>query len=171
MKLNEIMASLEKSEQFNEWRNANNDFYLCHVFFMTGHSYQVGFFNPENDMMVTFDVDNDKVAKSPESEVFKEADKVKELLLDNVDIDIDKAMEIAESVREKQYKGEIRNKHILILQNIKQGQLYNITFLTDSFKTLNIKIDAKTGKVLSHSISSLISLGTGNGSENKPENK
>ncbi len=161
MKLSQIMDSLEKSKEYNEWKKSNASFYLCHVFFMTGHDYQVGFFSPETDTMVTFDVDESNVIKSPESEVFKEAEKVKALDLNKVKIDIDRAMEIAEEAREKDYKNEKKNKHIVILQNIKQGLLYNITFLTESFKTLNIKIDATNGSIISHNISSLISLGEG----------
>ena len=44
-----------------------------------------------------------------------------------------------------------------ILQNLGEfGNIWNITYVTHSFKTLNIKINAENGKILHHSLDSLM---------------
>ena len=52
-------------------------------------------------------------------------------------------------------------KTIAILQNIELGQLWNITLVTSSLKTINIKIDAKTGKTIKHELISLFQFRAG----------
>src|SRR3989344_2458059 len=50
-------------------------------------------------------------------------------------------------------------KTIAILQNIKElGNIWNITYVTEAFNTLNMRIDASTGKVLEHKLSSVFSF-------------
>ena len=48
-------------------------------------------------------------------------------------------------------------KTIVILQNLSEfGNIWNITYVTHSFKTLNMKINAENGKILHHDIVSLM---------------
>ena len=50
-------------------------------------------------------------------------------------------------------------KTIAILQNIKpHGNIWNLTYITQAFNTLNMKIDASTGKILDHNHSSIFSF-------------
>jgi hypothetical protein len=66
--------------------------------------------------------------------------------------------EIADELQKKEYKSSQPFKKIFILQNLDQwGQVWNVTFITTDFKTLNIKINAENGKVLSHKLISIIS--------------
>ena len=48
----------------------------------------------------------------------------------------------------KKYPTEFPQRIISICQNVEQGQVWNITFLTIALKTLNIKLDAKSGEVI-----------------------
>ena len=57
---------------------------------------------------------------------------------------------------DENYKGSSMFKAFMILQNIDAGQVWNITFVTQQFKTINIKIDANTGSCVSHKMISLI---------------
>ncbi|MBI2652931.1 hypothetical protein HYX00_05695, partial [Candidatus Woesearchaeota archaeon] len=38
------------------------------------------------------------------------------------------------------------------------GNIWNITYITEAFNTLNMKIDASNGKVLEHNLSSIFSF-------------
>ena len=37
--------------------------------------------------------------------------------------------------------------------------MYNFTFITQTFQTLNVKIDSKTGDVIEHKLYSLMDIG------------
>ena len=66
---------------------------------------------------------------------------------------------IADKLKREKYKNETLTKKIIILQNLKEfGHIWNLTFLTSSFKTLNIKIDANSGKILKKKLASLITF-------------
>ncbi|MDD5086981.1 MAG: hypothetical protein PHV16_04475, partial [Candidatus Nanoarchaeia archaeon] len=118
-------------------------------------NWQFGYYNNETDMISTFIVDK-CISLNESQEIFKKpGDKVKCINLEEVKINFEKALEKAEQTRKKYYPNETVNKKIAILQNIKQGQLWNITFVTHSFKTINIKINALNGKLIRHEVVSL----------------
>ncbi|MBI2129930.1 hypothetical protein HYU07_06900 [Candidatus Woesearchaeota archaeon] len=81
---------------------------------------------------------------------------VKELDLSKVTVWIDKALETANDLQERKYPRETPEKAIIILQNIEEGILWNITYVTRAFNTLNIKVDAITGKIISDKLTNLM---------------
>ena len=98
-----------------------------------------------------------EVVVNAEENIFKEEhQEVKELDVEKIKISMEKALEIAEKVQQEEYKSDPVMKKILIIQNIDLGQVWNITFITQTFKTLNIKIDADSGKVIEHKANSLM---------------
>ena len=63
----------------------------------------------------------------------------------------------AHLVREEEYGGIPAVKVFFILQHIKElGDVFNVTFVTQDLRTLNVKLSAQSGEVLHHSIASLI---------------
>ena len=97
---------------------------------------------------------------SPESEVFKkEKTVVKRLDIKKVKKDFEDAVSIANKFQREKYSTEIPIKKIVVLQNIDFGQIWNITFISKTFNTLNMKIDAGSGKVKKHELVSLFSMG------------
>ena len=82
---------------------------------------------------------------------------IKELDAEKVRLEFDEALEKAKEFQKKEYRNEQILKEIFILQHIERGQVYNITFLLSSFKTLNIKIDAASGEIVSHQKEEFIS--------------
>ena len=91
------------------------------------------------------------------SEVFKHPDHtVAELDIETVNIEVDEALEVAQKLQEEKYPKSSPFKRIIILQNLEQGQVWNITYVTQNFKTLNIKIDAGNGKIAEHKLLDLI---------------
>jgi uncharacterized membrane protein YkoI len=80
------------------------------------------------------------------------------LSVEDVKIELDEAMKNARKFQEKEYPKEKSMKEIVILQKLDSGQVYNVTFVTQAFNTLNIKLDSKTGKVVKHKLMSLMDL-------------
>ena len=161
MNVLEAIEKLEKSKEFNDWKKDNKKSYLAHSFRMLDEAnknlWQIGYFNPETNLISVFVV-NGEITKNPDAEVFKEEKKlVNSLDKSKVKIFEDKALENANKILEEKYKGNNVFKTFMILQNLdKHGQIWNITFITDKFQSVNIKIDAENGECESHKVVDLI---------------
>lgn len=153
----EAIQKLEHSEVFRNWQNQNQGYYLVHVFYMTGHPVQVGYYSEKADNIVTFDVD-EKVNANPASDVFKESSTVSALDMEKVMLTLDEARVKMKDLIENEYPTTKHQKEMIILQDMNGDMVYNATYFTVDFKTLNIKINATDGKVISHSLDNLISF-------------
>jgi len=150
------IESVEKSAEFKKKKNL----YLAHVFFMLDEPnkniVQVGYCTPEQKI-VTFVIDGKKITAIPEAMPYKNPKaKIKKLEISKVKVELDEALGAAKELQEKKYAQHKPFKQIVILQNIDEGQVWNITFITQTFNTLNIKISAETGKVVRDELISLV---------------
>jgi len=157
----EAVKKLENSPEFKKYKKENQGAFLTHVFYMLDeankNAVQVGYYNKDKDRITTFIVEGKSIIKNPEAEVFKEQETVMNPLdLSKVKIGVDDAVEIAENLQKEKYKENIPFKKIAILQHLPVGQVWNITFVTQTFKTLNIKVDAKTGEIASEKLLSIV---------------
>jgi Zn-dependent metalloprotease len=156
--IKEALTQLESDPIFNEWKNTNPDSYMCHCLRLMNDEdqWQIGFYN-KNDSITTFTVSPLAISQEKTEEVFKKPEsKVLPLKINEVDINENQAMKIANEFIKKEYPKEISSKSIIILQNLDQGQVYNITFITMAMNTLNLKIDTKIGEVISHKKTNLM---------------
>jgi hypothetical protein len=164
MEIKKIIGKVMESTKFNEWKNSVKGYYLSYVYKMIGkenEEFQVGFVNKENDYIVTFAVKSldDEVEFVSESEPFKKPeDEIKELNLDDLNIDWKKALDITQEVMKTDYSAHIPLNTFFILQNLDEGDVYNITYLTKSFSTINFKISAVNGELLTQSCNSIMDL-------------
>jgi len=160
----ESVKKLEDSKEFKDFKKQNKEAYLAHVFYMLDEAnqdiVQIGYYNKSKDRITTFVVEGDNITKNPEAEVFKEQEiMMKPIDLSKVKINVNEAVDIAEKLQKDKYKQEIPVKKIAILQHLPLGQVWNITFVTQTFKTLNIKIDSGTKKIVSEKLLSIIEFG------------
>ena len=160
MKLKSLMKKLNESDDFKDWQKKNKNSYLSHIFNMNDKInkdiWQIGDYNVDTDKMTNFVIDKEEIKVALNLEIFKKDNKINELVLKKVKIDIDKADKTARDFQKDNYPSEIAMMRILVLQNLeKVEQVYNITFVTHSLKILNIKIDANNGKAILHNLSSV----------------
>ena len=159
MQFKEALAKLKQDKLFRQWEKENPEHYLAHGFFMhdkqVQEEWQIGFYNKKDDRIVVFTV-SDPVTKNPPSELFKRESGVQELLVEDIAVELDEALKLATSHREEKYRGHEPMKTIILLQKLKLGQVWNITFVTSNFTVCNIKLDTKTKAVLSSSCESLL---------------
>ncbi len=163
MEIKDKVGELEKTTTFKNWRKEHSDYFLTHVFKMLDKenedSWQVGYCNPDTDAIQTFNINPEGTELMEESEPFKKpGTRVKELNLENVDIDHTKALETARKMQIDKYSKDLPTKTFFILQNIDKDTVYNITFFTASFKTLNIRVSSTTGKVVKDELNSFFSF-------------
>ena len=162
MLVKEILERVESSEEFKVWKKT--DYYLAYMFASSKDDWQVGYYNKNGDNMTTFQV-SEAVSKLPESEVFKEKKTVKELDLEKVKVDFEEAVNKCVEEHSKLHPMGVVSKQIIILQHLKQGQVWNVTFLTTTMNTTNIKLDSSTGKIISKetfSLGDLLKVDKGN---------
>jgi len=166
MEAKEIIETLRSHSEFKEWEKHNKECYLVHIFKMLDDLnekvWQVGYYNKKNDKITTFFMDDNDIKIIPEEEVYKKEKKaIKKLDIKKVEVSMQDSLKKANELLKKKYKGESSLKTILILQNINEGLVWNITFVTNSFKTLNVKVDANNGKIVKHEITSLMEFKAG----------
>ncbi len=157
MEIQEYIDKVETSETYKSWIDKNPDYYLVHLFSMTGSVPQVGYYSGEEDKIVTFVLDSE-IRQNPAEESFKKEGAIPRLILDDVRIDISKAAGTASDLNKKEYMGENIDKQLMILQTLDGRPVYNVTLITSSFHYVNVKIDAADGSIIDHSRNSILDL-------------
>jgi len=166
MNFQTLVGDLEANEAFKEFRKNYPEFYLVHVFAMQDKEnegiYQIGYLNPKTDRITTFTVGGDKIAINPESEILKDPEgTIFPLDISKVALTETELLVIVKEYVQKEYPQAHALKRFYILQHLDIGQVFNVTYLTLDFKTLNIKIDSSTGEILTHSLKSLMDFDKG----------
>ena len=112
--------------------------------------WQFDYYSKSKDKITCFII-KDKEIQKKEAEIFrKDQCEILKLDLNHVKIPIEKALEkINQKTKEKP------NEIIIVLQVINKKETWNITYLTTSFKTINTKINTKSGKIISQEEASL----------------
>ena len=164
MELKFAFKKLEESLDFRNWKQKHKNAYLSYAFKipqeMDLKEWQLGYYDGKKDRITTFVVGESSIKIRPEEEIFKKEEmKVNEIQLDKIKITFDNAIGKANEFQQKNFPKDRSVKTIVILQNIsKLGNIWNITYITEAFNTLNMKIDAANGKVLEHALSSIFSF-------------
>ncbi len=157
-KLKQDYKTLINSKEFD-----NKD-YFCGAFLMTeienletsNFSWQLDFYNEKSDTIVSYSFNN-KLTKSNNSEIFKEKKiKIEKLNIDKVKIDFDEVLKICKKALKKH--NEKPTKIIVVLQNINRP-VWNISYVTQNFNLINLKVDAINGKIIDDKLVSLLSWG------------
>ncbi|MEK6917031.1 MAG: hypothetical protein AABW92_04770 [Nanoarchaeota archaeon] len=160
MEFEDALKNLHKSKEFKDWKKTHKNSFLTYAFIMISEEvkkeWQIGYYNKGKDTISTFTV-SEKIHKNPDSEILK-GEGIKELDPEKVKISYEKALEIAKKLQQKEYPPHTAEKKMIILQKLAIGQVWNITYITKTFKTLNIKIDSLTGEILKHDLLELFSF-------------
>ena len=156
--VHEAMERLQDDTGFTSWKSSNPDSYLCHCLCMLGDedAWHIGYSNKDQSMM-TFVITRDDITQESSEEVFKKPEtEIKPLDFSNVDLTASQAVALAKEFQKKEYPQEVLSKYLIVLQHLDVGQVYNLTFVTLAMSTLNIKVDCKTGDILSHKRTTLM---------------
>jgi len=164
MELHDVLIVLEKSAAFKDWRTMHPDAFLAHAFVMLDepnqHIWQVGYFDEAKNTMSTFVVQGTSIDLIPDQDVLKAEQRITPLNPADVTLPVAEALAIAQKTRMQHYAREQPAKTFFIIQHLPEhGSVFNITFFTASFKTINIKLSTKDGAVVHHSMQSLASFG------------
>ena len=149
LKFKEALKNLKDSKEYEKKSG-----FLCNGFTILENGkgvWQIDFYDDVKDKIISFTVD-DKI-KVQESDAFKNNDvKISKLELSKVEINLDDALERVDNLIKDKYSKESVGKAIIILQNYKGKNIWNITYVTSSLKTLNVKLSAETGRIIEDSL-------------------
>ncbi len=163
MDFHEALARLTRHAVFKEWKAENPESFLAHAFVMMDdankNTWQIGFYNEKKERMVTFILTPGAVEKTEEQEVLKGDSKIAELKTQDVKLHIPDALKKAEEFFKEHYSKEHPIKQFFIIQMIDGHPMFNLTFFVQSFKTINMKIDARTGEIVKHTVQELAKFG------------
>ena len=147
------IKKLESTKPFREWQRKNRKDYLSHIVAISDDrgviEISIGYYDAESDRITTFVMGKNIIIK-PKAEIFKKEGKVKPLELSRAKLSLEKIVKEAEKAARDNYEGAEASKVISILQNLGEGEVWNVTVMTAKFQVINIRIDPETGKALSH---------------------
>ncbi len=150
----EVIAGIEGSSLFKQWKKENPEAYLTSAFAMFSSEQEkewlIGYYDDSKQAITTFG--SNGMEKSEEA--FTKEGAIPELKLDNVKLSEEEALEKAADAKEKEYGSEKETKTIMVLQNIEGKTVWNITYIA-KLKVINVRIDASEGETVSHSSSSI----------------
>jgi len=161
MEFKTSLNKLKNNEIFNNFKKKYQNAYFSYAFRTLGKKdfdgWQFGFYNKDNDKITTFSVSKNSIEGNQEEDVFKKPSmSVNEINLEKIKFSLKEILEKVEAFRKKTYPKELQEKIIVILQNLDDfGNIWNITYITKAFNTLNIKSSAENGKILQHKLTSI----------------
>ena len=168
MEYQQAYDNLQDDFKFKQYMKEYSNSKLSHFFTMVENNikqdWQIGYYDERSNLVGQFTISSKEIIQEPLQEPFKRPeDKVGQLDLNKVKITYEEAMEKANETL-KEYPKAISTKIIVLLQNIDNLDVWNVTFMTADVSVINIKINATDGNVISHNKQSLIQGGLDNGS-------
>lgn len=160
MKIRALQALVEKSNAYTQFIAEHADAYLVHAFIMhkgTQLQTQLGYFDPKTDLITSFS-NEEEVKELGSDKGMGTSGKIAPLELSTVKIEFEEAVAKAKEIIKEHYRAHTVTQQICILQHL-ETQVWNLTLVTASFGMINIRIDAASGKIISHELRNLMDLG------------
>ena len=157
MDLKKKHQELENCTLFQEWKHEHPTAYLVHFFCINEDEVQIAYYEQEQDAITTFTLGK-TFTKTVDKEILKEHKHIPTLHIEKVGITEDGAKEAALSLQKQKYSGDQITKQIIVLQTIDNEAIYNMTFVTMTFKMWNVRVNAMSGKIIFEQMRSLMDL-------------
>lgn len=155
MYFHNALMVLKENPQFKEWEKENKDAFLSYAMFQLNPpvDWVFGFYVKHKKKFYSFFTDKNTIINMMEDVPQTEDAVINELDTSKIKVDVENILDSCTRVQKEFYSKELPAKTIIVLQNYGDlGSIYNVTVLTSSFKTLNIKLDPTSGKVISHDL-------------------
>jgi len=154
----EALKTLEKSRQFQEWKKKNPEAYLSYAMLVLedkDDGWKIGYYHKKTNKITSF-VIGDEIKVEPEDDILQKEEKAVERVdAEKVNHDLSDAITVAYELQQEEFATESPKKIIAVLQTLDNAQVWNITFLTQSYNTLNFKIKSDNLKVIEKKLSPL----------------
>ncbi len=154
MEVREVVGKLEQTQEYRDWKRKNKESFLADAFLVidtkSDPSWQLGYYTKGDERVTVFKVGEKIETGGPEELLKKEEDKIHEVKIEDVHIEMDEALRKSVEFLRVKYPKDTALKTIMILQNVKEVLLWNITHISAAYNAINIRIDAANGSIISH---------------------
>ena len=156
----ESFEYLKSNQEFISFIKENPSLYLASVFTLIDDKpmeWEFCFYDRKKDRLNPFIISSSGVKRAEESEAFKEpGKKLKKIDEKALKIGLKEIISIAAGFQSEKYPTEKPVKIIVVLHQ-EEKPIWNITYLTQTFKTLTVKILAESGEIAGSTIQPLFS--------------
>ncbi|MCX6709464.1 MAG: hypothetical protein NTV63_00710 [Candidatus Woesearchaeota archaeon] len=156
----ESFESLKSNPEFRKFIKENPSLYLASVFTLIEDKpmeWEFCFYDRKKDRLEPFIISSSGVNRAEESEAFKEpGKKLKKIDEKALKLGLKEILSIAAGFQAEKYPAEKPVKIIVVLHQ-EENLIWNITYLTQTFKTLTVKILAESGEIAGSTIQPLFS--------------
>lgn len=159
----ELVKKLFTDDLFKRWDNEHPQNFLSHFFVALNYNFvpkvdwEIGLFDPVDNKITVFVPLEDGFEIKPADDVFKKKEsKVEKLLLDDIKITFETALNTFKENLPEFFPNEQLGDGFVILQTFQEKTIWNFTFVTKSLKFVNLKIDAVDGGVAEHQTVDLV---------------
>jgi len=146
---------LVNSKEFKHKGFLSGAFIMSDIKSLDKSKWQIDFYNKKENKITTYLMD-EKIEVTDNSEVFKEENaEIKELDIEEIKENLEEALKLGKEFLEKEKETPI--KVVIILQK-EDSAVWNLSYITEKFNLINIKIDAVDGKLLKETTAPLLSF-------------
>jgi hypothetical protein len=154
MEIKEAILKVEESAAFKKWKEKHKNAYLASVFTSDRDDIvSINYYDDKTDKMYSF---SSQKPEAREEDFLRKSEEILPLNLEKVTVTMEEANKKAGKVAETHYSEEKIVRTIRVLQKLDGKQIWNITFITINYKTINVRIDSSNGEVIAHNKTSLI---------------
>ncbi|MBT3395084.1 hypothetical protein HOA59_03255 [archaeon] len=155
-KLKNTIEKVKECEDFANWKSEHQEGYLVSAFYNNKiGEWQTHYYDPANDVMAVFNIENDVISIDSDEIFRKEKTKINELRLE--DIKIESVDELIKKLVDEKYNSEEEANKIIIIQQ-KEFPVWNVTYVTKALNVLNVRINAITGEIIEEHFESIMNF-------------
>ena len=161
--MKELLASLQHDSLFQSWKKQHPDSYCTHFFCQISPEcvpktpWEIGFYDSHTGKITVFAELPKGFEIKPADDVFrKDQAEVEKLEWEQVKIFVDEAMSRCQELMPQKFPSEKLGNGFLILQTFNGVTVWNFSFITQTLKFVNVKINANTGQEESHDTINLV---------------
>ncbi|MBI4449419.1 hypothetical protein HY641_05335 [Candidatus Woesearchaeota archaeon] len=161
-----IVKKVESCAAYATHKKTHPHIFLAHIFYLDDpankDSCQAGYYDSAHQRMTTFVVSGDTIETIPDQEVLQDPETpIQPLDITHVAHDEHAILTAAQEVITLHHPKAFPIKRFFIIQNSNLGEIYNVSYLTQTFSSVNIKLAIRDLSVLKHSESQLMNFDKG----------
>ena len=154
MELKDVVDKVENCEAFKAFRHQHPEAFLAHslvLFDGPSQQWHLGYFDQSKESMMTFIMCDGVIDAVEDKEILRTAHAIMALDAASVKLSSEDALKVARDVAAQHYPHEQIVKTFFVVQVIESQPVFNITFFTRAFSTINVHLSTTDGTVGTHS--------------------
>ncbi|MBI4451050.1 hypothetical protein HY642_03685 [Candidatus Woesearchaeota archaeon] len=153
MEIQEVVHSVESSGIYGAFRQRHSNAFLAHalvLFHDDSQQWHLGYFDREQAAMTTFIVARGEIDAVEDRDILRSENEIAPLDISLIKMTSEQALNAARDAARASYPREQVIKTFFVIQVIDSKPVFNVTFFTAAFSTINIRLSCAGGNVLSH---------------------